>query len=103
MERNREEEIANANMLRSTTTRTGSSGSRESKVNNSRETSKSNFVKRNKKSGELKEEANNLRISKQKTSGDLSGKSRLVKTQSADAGMSSDKNYLLGQDFIPSI
>ena len=92
MERNREEEIANANMLRSTTTRTGSSGSRESKIKSSRETSKSNYVKPNRKSNELQEETNTLKINKQKTSKDLSGsKSRLVKTQSADAGMDGAK------------
>ena len=87
MERNREEEI---NMLRSTTTRTGSSGSRESKMKNSRE-SKSFNIKGNKKSNELKEEANTLKINKQKTSGDLAGKSRLQKVQSADAGMDGAK------------
>ena len=87
MERNREEEI---NMLRSTTTRTGSSGSRESKMKNYRE-SKSFNIKGNKKSNELKDEANTLKINKQKTSGDLGGKSRLQKVQSADAGMDGAK------------
>ena len=102
MERNREEEIANAQLARSTTTRTGSSGSRESKMKTNRE-SKSNYLKGSKKSNEMKEETNTLKINKQKTSGDLSGKSRLVKVQSADAGMDGAKTYLLGQDFIPSI
>ena len=91
MERNREEEIANANMLRSTTTRTGSSGSLERKMKTSREASKSSYVKPNRSSNELKEETNTLKINKQNTSKDLSGKSRLVKVQSADAGMDGAK------------